>query len=159
MCLMKNIIARLQHRFGYQYARSLSDGEKRLAYSVFGDAINLETVQLKTAWWVLSGYAVAPNGNIYYHKNDWQTDFSGLSLSKRAWLIHELTHIWQYQQGMAVFWRALLNRKYAYQLNPNKSFFDYGIEQQAKIVEDYYVRTANQQDCTAWIACVPFLTH
>lgn len=138
-------------------SRALSDGEKQLAKSVFGDAIDLESVRLKTAWWVLSGYAVSPNGNIYFHPDDWMTDVSRETLAKRAWFIHELTHVWQVQQGKAVFWRALLNRRYRYTLRDGKSFFAYGIEQQARMVEEYYIRRETNQDCTAWQACVPFV--
>lgn len=147
----------LKNRLTNQYSRFLTNNEKQLAKSVFGDSLQLDCIQLKTAWWVLSGYAVSPNGNIYYHKSDWQEDFATLSFGKRAWLIHELTHCWQVQQGIAVFWCALFNRKYCYKFQKDKSFFDYGVEQQAKMVEDYYIRRTQQKNCDDWINCIPFL--
>ncbi|MGE6438101.1 type IV secretion protein Rhs, partial [Psychrobacter sp. NPDC078370] len=70
-----------------QQSRYLTDGEIALAYSVFGDSIKLDEVQLKTAWWVLKHYAVSPNGNIYFNSVDWITDFSEAPLSKQSWLI------------------------------------------------------------------------
>lgn len=138
--------------------RPLTTGEIAIAKSVFGESLELGTVRLKTAWWVLKGYAVSPNGHIYFHPDDWSWDFSQDSLGKRAWLIHELTHVWQVQQGMAVVRRAIFNRKYRYTFKKGKSFFNYGIEQQAKMVEDFYVQRELGKDCTAWQECVPFLS-
>ena len=138
-----------------RYTRALTEGERRLAVSVFGDALDLDKVQLKTAWWVMRGYAVAPNGHIYFHPSDWRDDFSGERLVLRAWLIHELTHVWQAQQGRAVFWRALVNRRYHYVLD-GKRFTSFGIEQQARMVEDYYLRREQGLDITAWQTSVPF---
>ncbi len=146
----------LSSRF-QQQSRPLSIGEIALARSVFGDSIKLDEVRLKTAWWVLKNYAVSPNGNIYFHSADWITDFSKTSLGKQSWLIHELTHVWQLQQGLKVIRGALINRRYKYALKAGKSFFRYGIEQQAQMVQDYFIRRQCGQDCQALAACIPFL--
>lgn len=147
----------LQQRFK-KHSRSLTMSEIMLARSVFGDSIDLDTVQLKTAWWVLKNYAVSPNGNIYFHPADWLNDFNDASISKKSWLIHELTHVWQLQQGLKVVRGAIVNRRYHYHLDVKKSFFKYGIEQQARMVQDYYRRRELGQDCTDLEACIPFLT-
>lgn len=139
-------------------SRLLTTGEIALARSVFGDSIDLSEVQLKTAWWVIKNYAVSPNGNIYFHPADWITDFSRASLSKKSWLIHELTHVWQLQQGLKVVRGAVINRRYDYVLETGKSFFKYGIEQQARMVQDYFIRHQRGQDCRDLEACIPFLT-
>lgn len=141
-----------------QRSRKLTAGEIALARSVFGDSIELDTVQLKTACWVLKNYAVSPNGNIYFHPADWVIDFSQLSLSKQSWLIHELTHVWQLQQGLKVVRGAIVNRRYAYVLKAGKPFFNYGIEQQARMVQDYFVSRHHGRDCRDFEACIPFLT-
>lgn len=138
-------------------SRYLSVGEIAIAKSVFGDSIKLNEVQLKTAWWVLKNYAVSPNGNIYFHPTDWITDFSATSINKQSWLIHELTHVWQLQQGLKVVRGALINRRYNYVLKTGKSFFNYGIEQQARMVQDYFIRRESSQDCRALETCIPFL--
>jgi len=139
-------------------SRLLTVGEIALARSVFGNTIRLDEVQLKTAWWVLKNYAVSPNGNIYFHPADWITDFSRASLSKQSWLIHELTHVWQLQQGLKVVRGAVMNRRYDYVLETGKSFFKYGIEQQARMVQDYFTRRQRGQDCRDLENCIPFLT-
>lgn len=140
----------------HKHNRSLTCGEKKLAYSVFGDSLNTDTIRLKSAWWVLKGYAVSPNGNIYFHPKDWCKDFSQQNLSQRAWLIHELTHVWQVQHHQAVVFKAIFNRRYRYTIKPNKPFLHYGIEQQAKMVEDYYMARELGQDCTIWHQCQGF---
>ncbi len=138
-------------------ARHLTTGEVALAYSIFGDSLNTTEIQLKTARWVLKNYAVSPNGNIYFHPADWITDFSMAALGKQSWLIHELTHVWQLQYGLKVVRGALMNRRYNYVLKKGKSFFHYGIEQQARMVQDYFVRRHLGQDCQDLEACIPFL--
>ena len=140
-----------------QQSRQLTTGEIMLARSVFGNSLKLDGVQLKTAWWVLKHYAVSPNGNIYFHPADWVTDFSQCSLGKQSWLIHELTHVWQLQHGLKVVRGAIINRRYDYVLEAGKSFFNYGIEQQARMVQDYFVRRHHGHDCRNFEVCIPFL--
>ena len=138
-------------------ARPLTDGEIRLAHSVFGDSLRLDDIKLKTAWWVIKHYAVSPNGHIYFHPADWIDDFSQATLGKQSWLIHELTHVWQLQHGLKVVRGALIDRRYDYVLKTNKSFFKYGIEQQARMVQDYFIRRQRGQDCQDLAGCIPFL--
>lgn len=140
-----------------QRSRQLTAGEIALARSVFGDSIRLEQVQLKTAWWVLKDYAVSPNGNIYFHPADWVIDFSQCSLAKQSWLIHELTHVWQLQQGVKVVRGAMMDRRYDYVLAAGKPFFNYGIEQQARMVQDYFISRQHGRDCQGFESCIPFL--
>lgn len=139
------------------HERYLSEGEKKLAYSVFGEALQLEQIRIVAHRWVLKNYAISPNGHIYFNIYNWCEDFSKASLAKQSWLIHELTHVWQVQQGMQVVLRALLNRKYSYILKEGKTFFKYGIEQQASMVQDYFLKRAQGQDCQAYEHCIPFL--
>ena len=157
----QSIFKRFSNRYLYggaqQKSRILTVSEVALARSVFGNSINLDEVQLKTAWWVLKNYAVSPNGNIYFNPADWITDFSDASLGKQSWLIHELTHVWQLQQGLKVVRGAVIDRRYDYVLEVGKPFFKYGIEQQARMVQDYFIRHQRGQDCQALEACIPFL--
>lgn len=155
--ILQRLFARYLYRNAKQQSRLLTTGEIALARSVFGDSINLDEVQLKTAWWVLKHYAVSPNGHIYFNRADWIIDFSDASLSKKSWLIHELTHVWQLRQGLKVVRGALIDRRYDYVLKTGKSFFNYGIEQQARMVQDYFIRRQRGQDCQALETCIPFL--
>ena len=152
--------AKAKSRFGQWWIlrrRGLTPGEKQLARSVFGDSLNLDTVEIIAHRWVLKDYGVSPNGNIYFNLHNWCEDFSIKSISQQSWLIHELTHVWQVQQGMRVLLGALFNRKYSYVLQEGKVFFKYGIEQQAQMVQDYFLKRAKGQECSAYEACIPFL--
>ncbi|MGO2340955.1 MAG: hypothetical protein ACTH5M_10220 [Psychrobacter sp.] len=68
--MSQSIFKRFSNRYlassAKQSSRLLTVREVALARSVFGNSINLDEVQLKTAWWVLKNYAVSPNGNIYW---------------------------------------------------------------------------------------------
>lgn len=136
--------------------RGLTTAEIALARSVFGTRLQTDRVRLIACRWVLRGYAISPNGHVYFHPDDWREDFVQADLNTQSWLIHELVHVWQVQQGMAVLRRALFDRRYRYDLVQGKSFLSYGIEQQAQIVQDYFVRRAKGHDCTAWEDCLSF---
>ncbi|WP_116106533.1 hypothetical protein [Lewinella sp. IMCC34191] len=139
------------HRFG-RSRRPLRQTEKDLARPIFLDSVDLEQVMI-----VETRFINAPTtlGNTIRVA-------PGRQLSG-ATLIHELTHIWQYQtQGnqyisssacrqlggtVAGFVKGAFhgridfsgrNAAYEYTIEPHKSFRDYTAEQQASIVEDYY---------------------
>ncbi|PIE47387.1 MAG: type IV secretion protein Rhs [Gammaproteobacteria bacterium] len=143
-------------RFQNHQSRKLTNGEKMLAASIFGQVLNVDDIEIKTAWWVLKNYAVSPNGNLYFHPDNWIEDFSQQPLGRRAWFIHELTHVWQIQQGIKVFRKAVFDRRYKYAIKQGKSFFNYGVEQQARMVEDYYIRCQTGQKCDDLKALIPF---
>ena len=65
-------------------------------------------------------------------------DYSATSFSLQALFIHEMTHVWQHQQGIDVKTRGTFERTYDYTFTPGKCFEDYLIEQQGTIVEDYF---------------------
>lgn len=142
-----------------QQCRELTAGEKLLIQSVFVDQIDLELPRVYASYWVIRGYAISPNGNIYFHPADYLLDFSQARLGKQAWFIHEMTHVWQVQQGMRIIRKALFDRRYQYLLQAGKSFLSYGIEQQAQMVQDYFIQRETGQDCSALQQCLPFMSQ
>jgi hypothetical protein len=81
------------------------------------------------------------------------------------WLVHELTHAWQYQHiGWAYLFRALLAQlRYRAQvydyggadglaesLQKGIHFLQFNPEQQGKIVQDYFLRRSTHRDVAAW---------
>ena len=137
--------------------RFLTSGEKALALEVFGASLVVDNIEIKAHRLVLKDYAVSPNGHIYFHLQDWREDFSLESVSIQSWLIHELTHVWQIQQGIAVVQKALLDRRYHYVLQMGKAFSQYGVEQQAQMVQDYFIKSRQGKNCEAYQQCIPFL--
>jgi hypothetical protein len=96
-------------------------------------------------WWPFQprNVVMAPNGNIYFPPNGtlWSEDFAAETLPLQAFLIHELTHVWQAQK--AGRWYLPLMRhpfcRYRYRLVPGRPFRRYGIEQQAEIVRHAFL--------------------
>lgn len=72
-------------------------------------------------------------------------------------LVGKLAHVWQYQQGIAVVRKALFDRRYRYVIQQGKLFLNYGIEQQAQMVQDYFIKKIQGQNCDAYEQCIPFL--
>ena len=138
--------------------RKMTLGEKALAQGVFGSALRMDDIEIIAHRFVLQHYAISPNGHIYFNEKDWQDDFSKRPLNEQSWLIHELTHVWQIQQGIAVIRKALLDRRYSYVIEQGKNFLNYGVEQQAQMVQDYFMRSQQKQTCDDLKACIPFVT-
>lgn len=87
------------------------------------------------------------------------------SLDDMAWLIHELTHAWQYQhQGIRYLWRAIKAQielgaavyDYGWEQGLNEasqrgeSLLDFNPEQQGDIARHYYYRRKQKLDTHAW---------
>ncbi len=75
----------------YPASRPLTDAEKELARSVYGDSIRLDAVRIASD----SIYSIDVSktiGNTIHLRTAVRTD-----LSNKALLIHELGHVWQYQ--------------------------------------------------------------
>ncbi len=123
--------------------RPLKPWERKLAQEVFGNAINYKRVRVDE--WALIG---PPQMKICYVScyivNSW-------GKMSNATLIHELVHVWQYQNiGLTYIPRALRaqysSAGYNYgglaQLKrfkkQGKTFFAFNLEQQAEILSDYY---------------------
>lgn len=128
---------------GIAEPRPLSQGELALARGIFGDALLYDRVRIharKAYFFQPRDCAMAPDGHVYFppacHRDDFSTE-----VGHAAWLIHELTHVWQHQQGMWLRLRACLSRRYGYGdlARRARPFRRYGIEQQAAIVEDAFL--------------------
>ena len=125
-------------------ARSLTRGERQLAESVFGESIDYDAVRLiHRKWWVFQprGIVMAPRGHIHFHPQcpHYCTDFAGADLTHQGLFIHEMTHVWQHQQGLNLLWRRHPFSRYTYHIEADRPFHRYGIEQQAEIVRHYFL--------------------
>jgi len=127
-------------------ARPLTDAEKALIRSVFGDAIDGALVTVRRArWWPFQprNALMAPDGHLWCHPEGphWRACYARASLAMQAFFIHEMTHVWQTQHGGR--WYLPLMRhpfcRYTYRIKPGKGFARYGIEQQAEIVADAFL--------------------
>jgi hypothetical protein len=144
------VLETLAYQYGWAFGRrrSLDDAERRQAREIFGDSLDLDAVRIVT-----TPLAAAPTT-----LGDYIRSSSSMST---ATLIHELTHVWQYQHGGAGYisdslchqvaaWAATGSRNAAYDLTDivrsGKRFSEYTAEQQAMIVETYYSDPAKRTD-------------
>ncbi|MFN6540651.1 MAG: FG-GAP-like repeat-containing protein [Nostoc sp. EkiNYC01] len=123
--------------------RALTDREKNVARSVFGDSINLDLVRIDEA-----SFVGLVNGDRAYTTFHTINTWGSISDDK---LIHELTHVWQFEkygadyipkaidaQGSEAGYNyggvsELLNR-----MLQGKGLSSFNFEQQGQIVQDYY---------------------
>lgn len=127
--------------------RKLTGAERALVAGVFGDQIDADIVTVRNAkFWMFHPrwVTMAPDGHIWCHPNgfDWCADYAIQPLGMRAHFVHEMTHVWQVQQGRNLIWARPPFARYGYELAPGKPFARYGIEQQACIVADAYRASA-----------------
>ena len=134
------LLQKIQQKFELKN-RPLTEGEKKFASSIFGNSLNMDSVR------------------IIAHRAVLCENFADQPIHQQAWLIHELTHVWQIQQGLAVVRKALFNRQYRYALKQGKQFLSYGIEQQAQMVQDYFLKKHYGEECSAYEQCIPFVAH
>jgi len=122
-------------------SRPLTGGEIKMLQAVYGDSIDYDEVRVyhKTFWWLqVRSQFITPNGNIYAPNRLYRDDYSlDPDLGLCAVFVHDLTHVWQWQNGVTVWLVGMFDRKYTYAFTPGKTFASYGLEQQASIVEDY----------------------
>lgn len=121
-----------------------------MAKQVFSDGIDYQRVRIYRGIPYLpdTKVAVSPNGHIYFPRRSCPDDFALAGDNYQMWLVHELTHVWQYQHGFKTWWAGLLlmasggyfNRKaYTYpRLELITCFGKLNMEQQADLLAHYY---------------------
>jgi hypothetical protein len=125
-------------------SRSLTSGEVRLAKSKFGDAINYRDTAIVHGSYIPFARSMTPNGKMYYPGIDYSSDYSREGVGLQGKFIHEMTHVWQFQTGRSTLSFGLAHifhgqYKYIPVKNPARPFQNYGIEQQAMIMQDYFM--------------------
>jgi hypothetical protein len=123
--------------------RSLTPGETDLAREAFGDALRLDRIRLLAAPWPFNR-AFVPGG---WFGRDWivwpgrtlPADIATAPLKAQATLIHELTHVWQAQQGVNLLTGKIRAgdrpASYEYPVGMDCHWGGLNIEQQAMVVE------------------------
>ena len=149
-------------------ARPLTEGERRLAFSAFGDAIAYDPVRIvRRRWWPFQPRetAMAPCGNIHFHPGSslWSEDFATAELGHQALFIHEMTHVWQAQRR-GRFYLPLMRHpfcRYGYMLKPGQSFERYGLEQQGEIMRHAFLlregrKVTGAPPLETYVGIIPF---
>jgi len=123
--------------------RRLTDGERALAREVFGGGLRPERVRILSIPLWRRAFVAGP-GLIVWPAPSARADFSaaGTLLDEQAVFVHELTHIWQAQNGVSLILGKLRagdsEASYHYDLRQGPGFQAMNIEQQAMVVEDAF---------------------
>jgi hypothetical protein len=131
--------------------RRLKPAERAAAQLVFHDALNVDNVIVSEGGALtLGGYARTLPDRIHFPSGSYaRSDFL-------PYLIHELTHVWQYQRGAEIpgmAWEAVVGI-YDYggddglreAWEAGKAFDEFTTEQQGDILEHYYERLMLKAD-------------
>jgi hypothetical protein len=132
-------------------ARPLTPGETAMAQGVFGDSIDYKYVLVHSGRLFgpmhKENFAKTTLSMIFMH-NLYQDDYSKASLGMQELFIHEMAHVWQFQQ--MAYNPTPLDLQNAVQYNPKayqyeldkKDLMDYGTEQQASVIAAYFALKA-----------------
>lgn len=144
-----------EDRFPFD-GRPLTPGEIRFAATIFGNALNYPAIHVSV--WKDCSLGCHPKDvggdEIRMPKWAYEPDYSSASSNMlRCVFLHEITHLYQdermggFTSGVYGFldnviedvypYRYPGKDKYNYELDSSKHFLDYGMEQQAAIIEDY----------------------
>jgi hypothetical protein len=136
--------------------RRLTEAEIRDASTVFGSSLNLRLVRIDKR--ALVGPARTKRDYTSFHTiNCWGE-------SRRDVLIHELTHVWQYERAGAIYMPQALHAQFrggGYDYGgraglraTDRGFADFNREQQAQIVQDFFRLRRNHPDIEVYASFV-----
>jgi hypothetical protein len=131
--------------------RQLTAGERAFLAPLFRDAVDYDAIR------IVRGRAFPLQGRrtlvtireaVFVPDEVYVDDYANSSAARQAVLVHEVAHVWQYVNGIGVIRGAMsalvasggrYGRAYRYQLLPGRDLTDYGIEQQASILQHYFL--------------------
>ena len=160
-----------------QSERLLTDYEKREARRVFGNSLNLNQIRLVENPVMAAGSVRWQAGDltgtgrvrstwhtIYYPPGSFGATIANIDFM--PYLIHELTHSWQYQHGVSLLTTLYHSIFSSYDYGgqtalraahaAGRSFTDFNTEQQAEILRHYYTELCSWHDITAF---TPFVNE
>ena len=140
--------------------RRLTAGEIALAKTVFGGSVDYDSVWLHDRRILPPGLqdrhqAVASGNHVSFPRAAYSSDFGNeTDAKKQSVFIHEMTHVWQHQNKVCntAFEAAKetlrhkfnYSKAYLHRLDVKKDLTDYGFEQQAAIVKDFFLLTRHK---------------
>lgn len=138
------------------YCRDLTTQEVTLARKYFGNSINYKAVKVFDRGFMWLGSrdfsGMSPNGNLYFAHNDNYRPNFATDPELTPLFMHEMTHVAQFQRGMNIPHQAFktwlrhgfnYQAAYHYEKEGPLSFLKMNLEQQAKMMEDYFWLRSN----------------
>ena len=122
--------------------RRLTPSERALAWEMFGEGLESRRVRILAIPIWPRAFVAGPS-LIVWPARALPADFGEAPLRAQATLVHELTHVWQAQNGVRLLLAKLRAgdsaAAYAYDLTADTDFAALNIEQQAMVVEHAFL--------------------
>ena len=122
--------------------RRLTAGEGALAAEMFGPALDPGRVRLLAVPVWNRAFVAGPRLMVWPARWAWR-DFSQAPLAHQGVFVHELTHVWQAQNGISLLLAKLRagdsEAAYAYDAAGASDFSQLNIEQQAMVVQHAFL--------------------
>lgn len=117
---------------------------------MFGGAIDYARVRINNRKWAFfqpRNTVMSPDEQIWLHPKSglFCDDFCGQPIGRQGLFIHEMTHVWQRQQGIYLPVMRHPFCRYDYAVKPGWPLRRYGIEQQAEIVRHVFLLRHSQR--------------
>ena len=127
--------------------RKLNNNELQLLKSIYLDTIDYNKVKLTNQHLfskLLKKYSgIVFDNTIVFTKKSYKDDFS-LNTGSLALLVHEICHVWQYQNLKYRWYKAGIEHlkfgksTYSYNIADHKKLTDFRFEQQGEIMANYF---------------------
>ncbi|MBO7554985.1 MAG: type IV secretion protein Rhs [Neisseriaceae bacterium] len=131
--------------------RPLTQNEQRLVQSIFADSIDCTNIKIYAVPfdWLKLNTAMSFGGHIYFPRRYFCKDFTQQNMAMKRWFVHEITHIWQSQNGFPVLFAGVLiflsggyffqaAYRYQHKIKTHKTFAELNMEQQAEVIADFF---------------------
>jgi hypothetical protein len=131
--------------------RSLTVAETALAESVFGNSIDYTKVRITADRFIgqPDNSGLMFKNTIHQHGSCYRDDYAEAGLTMQGHFIHEMAHVWQYQNDAAGFYILFAKgrlrhafdygKAYPFTLEAGKDLLEYNLEQQACIVQENFM--------------------
>jgi len=122
--------------------RALTPDEHTRAYNIYESSVVLDDVRIKIGGPLTWAYPGVTVGNVVSFPKG---EYDETSREDQALFIHEVAHVWQYQHfGWGYIPRSLWETftqsdTYVVHYDPDLSFLEYDVEEQAEIVAEYFL--------------------
>ncbi len=127
--------------------RKLNNNELQILKSIYFDTINYNKIKLTNQHLfskLLKKYSgIVFDNTIVFTKKSYKDDFS-INDGSMALLVHEMCHVWQYQNLNYRWYKAGMEHlkfaksTYYYNIADHKKLTDFRFEQQGEIMADYF---------------------